>query len=668
MVHGSILVITDDAQLGASLRDSLGRASWGAILMSGARAAAEPLPEGTAGILADVRAGEKALERAGASAARIIACGRRGDPGDILAALRAGARDYLPLDFTPEELEPALEAAACAAGACAASLEYRDAGGSPRRAPLIAKSFSLGRDPSNNIAFDDAAVSRFHARIVPTAGGHAVIDEQSRHGVFINGARVADERDLSDGDEIRLGAEGAPVLTYVGPPGAGPSEPQAAGTPSQEMRDIASLLDTFLSLRGDVLLDDLLEIVVARSMDLAGAERGLILLAGDGSEPGPVPPGGGLRLATARRRDGTPIDAADLAISRKIPEEVMASGQGVILQDLLAHDSAEAHPATIRIGVRSAMCVPLRVPRRSAATAAAPPLGVLYVDSSEITEPFTPRRLSALESLAAEAAQAIHNARLYQVSLEKRQIDEELRIARTIQRNFLPPSGYRTPWIDLHGTSEATREVGGDLLNYHAFGEDRLGLVVGDVSGKGLPAAIFSSVLDGLCYGFLAHPECLPDLGRVATELNRFLVARLRLEKFVSLLLGVIVSDGTLGYVNAGHNPPFWIRKGGALEELRAGGPILGVLEDAAFEAGSATLSPGDVLVLYSDGITEARGRERELFGVDRLQAVVLENIAGSAREIHDAVLTDLSRFTRGEPLEDDATLMVIRYLGPADR
>ena len=667
MELGKILIVTDDPGLASGLKDSLGRTSWGSAHLTTGSASFQLLPEVAAAVFVDLRTGDREIAQLHA-VGRIVACGRRGDTGDILRALRAGARDFLPFDYTEEELATALAAIEREATSRAARIEYRDAGGKRREAVISTKSFSIGRDPSNDLAFDDAAVSRFHARILEKAGAHSIVDDGSRHGTFINGAR-ASEHELADEDEIRLGIEGAPVLRFLAPRTIGGAPETPAGAPSQEMRDLASLLDTFLTLQGDLLLEDLLEIVVARSMDLAGAERGLILLAGDVDGTDPAPKDGELRLAMARRRDGVPIDATELAISRKIPEEVMAKGEGVILQDLLAPDSVEAHPATIQIGVRSAMCVPLRVPRRSGTSAAIPPLGVLYVDSSETTEPFSPRRLHALESLAAEAAQAIHNARLYQVSLEKRQIDEELRIARLIQRNFLPPSSYGAPWIDLHGTSDATREVGGDLLNYHPFGEDRIGIVVGDVSGKGLPAAIFSSVLDGLCYGFLAHPECLPDLGRVATELNRFLVARPRLEKFVSLLLGVLLSDGSFSYVNAGHNPPLWIRKDGGVEKLRDGGPILGALDDSVFEAGSASFSPGDVLVLYSDGITEARGPGRELFGAPRLEKVAVANLLRPAEEIHDAILAELSRFRKGVPLGDDATLMVVRYLGaPASR
>jgi serine phosphatase RsbU (regulator of sigma subunit) len=398
-------------------------------------------------------------------------------------------------------------------------------------------------------------------------------------------------------------------------------------------------------------------------MELAGAERGMILLADD-APPGRERDGVPLHVAMARHSNGTELVGADLEISRKIPETVMSTGKGVILQDLLVPEEAMEHPSTIQIGVRSAMCVPLKGHRRADGSPS-PPLGVLYVDSTSTTQPFSSMRLGALESLAAEASRAISNARLYQLSLEKRRIDEEMRIARVIQKSLLPPASHESSWASLHGTSEPSLQVGGDLLIWWPFGEDRLALGVGDVSGKGIPAAIMSSMLDGLCHGLASRASRTPDLGRLAGEINSFLLGRSGTEKFVSLFFGLLDWSGLFSYVNAGHNPPLRVTGRGEVELLRSGGLVLGALEDAAYEAREVRLAPGDLLVLYSDGVTEAKTPDRALFGLERLRDAAVEARALPPRDVHVRVLSAVSAFTRGALQADDITLMVVKYAGP---
>jgi sigma-B regulation protein RsbU (phosphoserine phosphatase) len=672
--RADVLISTPDPALRARLADLLSRGGWTCAELRGAgRPGGPEIAPGTA-LLVDIRGGLDALRQAAGGGCWAIAVGERGDPAQVIEAVRAGARDFLPADAGPEDVSEAIERAASEAEDAPgdAAIEV-PAEPQPRRTIIFKRSLTLGRDPSCDMNFDNAAVSRQHARIARTGAGYQITDSGSRHGIFVNGRKVS-RHQLEHGDEVRLGGEGAPTFRFVllAPPdpaaveqsspvsGAGARPVIAA---DQEMRDIASLLDTFLTLNSDLLLDDLLAIVVSRSMELAGAERGMILLGEDGAARGGEPRP--LRMATARRRDGTALPEGELEISRKIPESVMSTGKGVILQDLLVPEEALAHPSTIEIGVRSAMCVPLRGPRRSDG-GQSPPLGVLYVDSTSATQPFSPRRLSALESLAAEASRAISNARLYQLSLEKHRMDEEMRIARTIQRSLLPPASYQAPWVSLHGTSEPSLQVGGDLLIWRAFGKDRLALGVGDVSGKGIPAAIVSSMLDGLCHGLASRASRAPDLSRLASEINAFLLSRPGTERFVSLFFGVLDESGLFSFVNAGHNPPLRVTAGGDVELLRAGGLVLGVLEDASYEAREIRLSPGDLLVLYSDGVTEARSQEHGLFGLDRLRDAALVSRRHSAPEVHNRILEEVAAFTRGALQADDITLMAVKYSGGA--
>lgn len=661
----NFLIVTDDPITGAALDTALQHKGHRAVLTSISRAQEKLSLDTFRAAFVDPRRDAAALPRVADRVPYVIALGERDKSDEILHALRSGANDFLPRQFKAGELDQVLARALAASDFAPALIEYQGKSDELLQEKIYGKTFNLGRDPSNHLSLESTVVSRFHAQITWRGDEFFITDKESRHGVFVNGERVQ-ERAIEDGDQIRLGGASAPVLVFRLAKGEAPTRSDTASgagsLSSRDLKDITSLLDTFLTLNSDLVLEDLLQIVISRSVELAQAERGMILLAEIAQdETSPK----ALRLAMALDLEGKAIMEEGLLISRKIPEEVMATGKGVILDDLLAPDHVEVHPSTIQIGVRSAMCVPLRA-RRGAGEAGAPPemLGVLYVDSSSATRPFSPRLLNALESLASEAAQAILNARLYDVSLEKRALDEEMRIAREIQQNLLPPSTFQNRWITLEGTSQACREVGGDFLNYYPFTEERIGVVVGDVSGKGIPAAIFSSMLDGLCYGLAVQPATPPELGEVAGKLNRYLVAKSGLQKFVSLFFGVIWEDGRFWYVNAGHNPPLWIDPNGEVDLLRTGGLIMGMFDDAVYSTGEIILQPRDVLVLYSDGVTEGRAPDGERFGLERLKKAALQHRSEDERGIHSAITLALARFVRGAPPSDDVTLMVVKFRG----
>jgi sigma-B regulation protein RsbU (phosphoserine phosphatase) len=171
-------------------------------------------------------------------------------------------------------------------------------------------------------------------------------------------------------------------------------------------------------------------------------------------------------------------------------------------------------------------------------------------------------------------------------------------------------------------------------------------------------------MLGGLCYGIGAQTGGAADLGEAAGELNRYLVSKSGLEKFVSVVFGTLWADGRLAYVNAGHNPPLVIRGAGTVELLREHGLIMGMFDEAEYRASEVRLAPGEILVLYSDGITEARARDGERFGVERLKEAARGAGVRSPKEIHDAILAETDSFTRSAPPGDDVTLMAVKYLG----
>lgn len=630
---------------------------------------AEP-PGGGEPAFVDIASAAEAIPALRARGFEPVALGDPARGEDVLEAFRRGARDFLEASPKPEALEACLGRLRLAGSPPFAEMEYRDARGQRVRRALGGPVAKIGRDPTNDVVFDAATVSRFHAEIRREGTGYEIRDLGSRHGTFVDGVRVQ-ESPLADGNEIRLGAPGAPALVFHAAPTPG-ADTAREPAPSRELRDIASLLDVFLTLKTDLVLDDLLEIVVRQAIEITGADRGMILL----SDPEPIPsksreggPEGSerdptrLRPAIARAKGGEPIAEDGIAISRRIPRSVFETGRGEIFEDLLLPGAAEEHPGTIGMGVRSAMCAPLRSRRaETGPEGEREVLGVLYVDSATRKEPFSPRTLQAFESLAVEASQAIWNARLYKVCLEKRRVDDEIRIAQSIQRSLQPAPDFENGWAALRGTSEPSREVGGDFFQYYPLAPDRLALAVGDVSGKGIPAAILSATLDGLAYGLASDPTRISRLEDAAAVLNRYLLLKSAEQNFVSLFFGVLSAGGSLAYVNAGHNPPLLLRADGTVERLLATGTVLGAFEESTYESGRVELRPGDLLLLYSDGLTEAKAPGGERFGGERLLAAAREAASGRPAAVHAAVLARLKEFAGEGPLADDVTLAVLRF------
>jgi len=682
-----LALITDDARIAALAHEALGGAGHN-VEVVGVRKRATlwnglSTPSHDA-IFVDTSIGASIVRETAKHFATIVAIGGPESADAVVGSLRSGASDYLLGEVTHDALLDAAEriserssepsrAAAVGDGETTTSespaparvtLRFHDLQGDFRSFALDSDGpIDLGRDPANALVFDSQVVSRFHATLTPPPAGSSSVgwtinDRESRHGVIVNDQKIGAPHELRDGDVIRLGKPGAPELfASVSHPSTGGMNPDStihelpADDAGREIKSLANLLDTFLQLNSELVLDDVLALVVERSIEFAAAERGMILLLEDEE----------LSLVIARTADGREVEAEGLEISRKIPDDVLSTGKGLIFEDLLDDSHVGDHSATIKIGVRSAMCVPLASRRRVKDQQGAPkPLGVLYVDSRQTGHPFSEQLLHALESLAGEAAQAIVNARLYEVSLEKRRIDEEMRLAREIQENFLPARAFESEWVELCGTSASSLEVGGDVLDYFPR-ERRLGVLVGDVSGKGVPAAIFSAMLDGHFHAFTDLPTDAAELGEVAQRLNAHLLSRSGDEKFVTLVFAVLRRNGELAYINAGHNPPIVVKQAGKTQRLPAGGTILGMLEEATYQSDRTDLQTDDVLVLYSDGVTEARSPDGEFFSLERLERIVTEERAHSAETIHDKIIDEWNRFTAGEPAADDVTLMVVK-------
>src|SRR6266542_792315 len=536
-----------------------------------------------------------------------------------------------------------------------ARLEVTDALGR-RIVPIGKEAFGIGRRETNDLRLAGSEVSRDHAEIVIVDGSFLVRDKQSRYGTYVNDEPVT-ERALAHGDRIRLGRSGGAELVFL-LADTGPPQDKATTTAIGDLRQIAALLDGLRARGSGRVLDDVLALVLDSAIEVTGAERGFIMLATAGNE---------LEFKLARGRRQQPLSGTSFATSRKIPEEVFRTGEPKILADLLDGELANVHMGTVALGIRNVQCVPLKLVRyvdRADDVAGERRIGVLYLDSREKGTFLSGSTRGALETLATEAAVAIENARLYRETMEKAKMEQEMRIAAEIQQALLPKMARAGSFFTAAAASLPCRSIGGDFYDYVDLPAGSLGFALGDVAGKGPPAALLSAMMQGI---FAAQAASSDSPSQTISRVNMALYRRGIESRFVTLMYGAMMPEGRLTYCNAGHNPPLILSRSGSeptVRRLECGGPIVGLFESATFEEETVTLTTGDWLIVFSDGVSEAMSASGDEYGESRIVTVVEKNKGLEPKQLLEALFADVREFARGAPQSDDITAMVLRYGG----
>jgi serine phosphatase RsbU (regulator of sigma subunit) len=511
--------------------------------------------------------------------------------------------------------------------------------------------FEIGRRETNDLRLAGSEVSRDHADIVTENGKIVIRDKNSRYGTYVNGEQVT-ERVLVPGDRIRLGRSGGAEMLFM-VEGAEPPAEKSATTAIGDLRQITALLEGLRALGSGRVLDDVLSLVLDSAIEVSGAERGFIMLAGATSE---------LEFKMARGRSRQTLSGGSFAISRKIPEEVFRTGAPRIVADLLDGELANVHMGTVALGIRNVLCVPLKLVRYVDSADIAEDerrIGVLYLDSREKGVLLSSSTRAALETFATEAAVAIENARLYRETMEKARMEQEMRIAAEIQQALLPKIGRAGPYFAAAAASIPCRSIGGDFYDYVDLADGTMGFALGDVAGKGPPAALLSAMMQGM---FAAQAASSARPSETITRVNLALYRRGIESRFVTLMYGCLRNDGGLTYCNAGHNPPLIISPSGVVRRLECGGPIVGLFEGATFDEETVTLSEGDWLIVFSDGVSEALSASDEEYGDARIVEVVRKNNRLQPQQLLEALFTDVRDFAKGAAQSDDITALVLRY------
>ena len=511
--------------------------------------------------------------------------------------------------------------------------------------------FTIGRRTETDLRLPGADISRLHAEISIENGACVLRDPESRFGSFVNDEKVV-ERVLAHADRIRFGQAGeTEILFFIND--EAPSVEKSAVLAATELRQMAALLEGLRALGSGRVLDEVLALVLDSAIEVTGAERGFIMLQDRGQ----------LEFKLARARGKVTLSGKSFQTSRKIPESVFATGQQTIVDDLLEGELADMHKGTVALGIRHVLCTPLRLVRyveRADQKGADEIIGVLYLDSRDRGALRSASAQQALDTLSAEAALAIENARLYREALDKAKFEQELKVAAAIQQSLLPPAARDGVFYSTAAASVACRAVGGDFFDYVDLESGSFGFIVGDVAGKGSPAALLAAAVLGM---FSAEATYHNSACAVITRLNHGLFRRAIENKFLTTFYGMLSKDGALTYCNAGHNAPVLI-SGTTVRRLETGGMVLGLFELASFEEETVQLKPGDVVIAFSDGVTEAMNEVGDEFTDDRLLASLAANRGGSPQQLIDGVIKDVRLFCGDATQSDDVTILAVHFAG----
>jgi sigma-B regulation protein RsbU (phosphoserine phosphatase) len=398
--------------------------------------------------------------------------------------------------------------------------------------------------------------------------------------------------------------------------------------------ELESLYDLGLSLGGQLDLAKLGDEVLFRSISLTDARAGtLVLLHGDGS-------------VLLERSLGGELIGREQITSWELPE-----GEAVI------NNQAASEPtAGIQLSSgEKCLAVAISVPGRR--------LGVLAVADKESRDgsvlDFTPTDARLLSLFAAQAAAAIETARLHREAIEKERIERELELAAAIQREILPRSLPEVAGVEIAAGNLPTRHVGGDYYDLFPLSGGRLGFLVADVSGKGVPAALLVSTVHAAVHLQIDEAKTIVDLvTRIDRHLQRYAATR----KFLTLFFGLLEPDsGLLRYVSAGHNPALVARRSGEIVHLASTGVPVGMLPNSTWREDTRVLERGDLFCLYTDGVTEAGNEAEEEFGLERLSALLTAGRGRPVQEVCDSVFARVAEFALGMPQYDDQTLLLLR-------
>jgi sigma-B regulation protein RsbU (phosphoserine phosphatase) len=545
-------------------------------------------------------------------------------------------------------------------------LEVVSPDGARRYVRVTQVPFFIGRgsETGNHLQLADRRISRNCAAIVMEANKYYIEDRGQRRGLFVNGEK-AESRELQDGDSITFGLEDSYEIVYRSAPNASTdslphlltriehitsSEPAGGG-----LRKLNLLLEATTLLHSQLPLDSVLGTMLDHAVSVTDADRGLLL---------EVDEKGALKVRLARKSGGLRLPPESLTPSQTAIQLALKKQSAVITEDLAQADmDLQAAQSIVAQRLRAVVVIPLFAMSRANTDqsminiARGHFLGVIYLDSRRPAA-FSKLDRQILDALAADAASILDNARLVERERERQRLEQEIGIARDIQQALLPKNFRNYPHLSVSGINFPCLSVGGDYFDVFPLSDNRTAFLIADVSGKGLGAALLTTMLQGALSGMTLGN----DPAVVFNHVNRFLCDHAEVGRYATMFFGILSTEGHLEYINAGHPSPFLIRRGVAEDMFNEGSYPVGLVPEAEYTAVGVQLEPGDTMVLFSDGVTEAMDPDEELFGVPRLKTVLSGQMNCPLEDIQSLVLQAVENFTRGASQADDVTLLLVRY------
>jgi len=522
----------------------------------------------------------------------------------------------------------------------------------------------VGRSSSVELPVADRAMSRTHARLFRSGESWLVEDLGSRNGTLVNGERIDRPTVLRHGAVVQVGD----TAIAVDGDGAMPAPVQQLGhtlfrsaaellrdqTPTDvpelvpdvtsQRRTLARLRvlnDVHRALGTSIAQQELLDLILERAFEHLRPEEGAVFLKRVDGE---------LELTASRSLDGQTNHRP--LFSSHLIEEVVGRCQAALVVDAELDGRFNHAASLLDAGFRSLVAAPMLAPDGA--------LGMVVLASRLNVRAFTEDDMELLVSLASVAAMRIRNLRLAEEAAERQRLEQEVALARQIQVALLPSSLPAVPGFDLRAGNIPSRGASGDFYKVvERAGGAECVLMVADVSGKGIGAALLTASLEALTAPLIDGGDEPDD---ICARACRLLFARTPPEKYATCFLAVLDrASGSVRFTNAGHNPGLLVRASGAVEWLRSTGMPIGILPEGAYRRGEVELGPGDLLALYTDGITEASDPDDQEYGQERLGAVVKRHRHRPLDDLLRAVESDLAEFARGVPYADDRTIVVVR-------
>jgi serine phosphatase RsbU (regulator of sigma subunit)/pSer/pThr/pTyr-binding forkhead associated (FHA) protein len=512
----------------------------------------------------------------------------------------------------------------------------------------------IGRGGGADLLLPSLHVSRRHAKLVANGDRYEIEDLESRYGTFLNGERVSRSA-IRHGDRIVFG-KGEEFTFYVDSAEAR-QDLDTTKIVQRSLTDLGRVLPSessdlekmlcVLNLQNEwnqvFTPENALHQILESALRISGAERAFIMT----QKPEGFGYAGGMDGQNRR------LSESQFKTSLSVVRDVVAKRQAIFMTAGIQEEFA-SQKSIVGMNLRAMACLPLLGIRKDGDSAEI--LGILYLDSTKAMHSLSGLDEKILNKLAVEAGNVLERVEMMKSIEQRKTLERDLALAEDTQRSLLPREIPKLAYLTLTAFCRPTRYVGGDFYDFQVMPTGELLFVIADVSGKGVAASVLSSMILG-CLQLRLQDGDRP--ASALNRLNRFLCSKSS-GKFATMFLCTIGPDGRGQYISAGHNPGYIYRAAdGTIDELASTNLILGAFDFASFEATPIEVRPGDVVLAYSDGLTEAESAREEMFGEERVKEIFRREASSGAVRVHDALIASIAEFTRGHDQSDDITLVI---------